>query len=275
MRSAHPFPTTRHLILLLTLFLFAASCSSETQDRADTISPDPLVLSIPQLYSTVTSIVVQVAYEPDAEPYTGSIQDEIPYWWILQSNIDALFFGRDVRPALYVPWGLEGMDPIPEQDRTAWTSSEIIALARSLWDTPMTSSTAYIHVLYLNGYYEDNGSMNIKVLGLSFAGSSLITIFKDVIVDTSSSTTISRFVEQATLVHEAGHILGLVDNGLPMVADHLDPDHPGHCTSQDCVMYWLNEGPADLRDFVQQVMDTGSLVMFGDECLDDAWYYEP
>ena len=81
------------------------------------------------------------------------------------------------------------------------------------------------------------------------------------------------FVEQATLVHEFGHVMGLVDNGIPMVSDHLDPDHPRHCTNEECVMYWQNEGAADLRDFVQQMMSTGSLIMFGEECLDDTRSY--
>lgn len=259
------------IILAFCLFVVTA-CSSETANTT-AAQPDPLVLNLVQLYSTVTSITVDVAYEPDAVPYTGSIQDGTPYWWILQNNIEALFLGRVM--SLYVPWTLDDMDPMTEQDQEAWTTDEIITLARALWNVPMTSTAAYVHVLFLSGYFEDNGTVKPQVLGVSFVGSCVIAIFKDVIVESGSGTAISRFAEQATLVHETGHIMGLVDTGVPMVSDHVDPDHPGHCTNPDCVMYWLNEGPYDLRDFVQQFMDTGSLVLFGDECLEDVWNYTP
>lgn len=276
MRPGYPISPARLIILCLPLIIVSlASCSSEAQNSTDTTNQDPLVLNIPQVYSFVTSIEVQVAYEPGAEPYTGSIGNDTPYWWILQGNIEALFFGRDIRPSLYVPCDIEGMDLIAEQGRDSWSVPDIMALARTLWDVTMTASSAYIHVLFLNGRYDDKGTVNSQVLGLSLAGSSVITIFKDVVVEAGSSASTSKFVEQATLVHEAGHTLGLVETGVPMVSAHLDPDHPGHCTNRDCVMYWLNEGPADLREFVQQVMDTGSLVMFCDECLEDAWCYAP
>lgn len=274
MKSRRPFPLARLPVLAAALLIGAAACSSEGQSTAGTAT-DPLALNLAQVYSTVTSISVQVAYEPDAEPFTGMSQGDTPYWGILQGNMEALFLGRAIEPAVFVPWDLSGMDPIPEQDEESWTSSEIIALARATWDQPMSESDAFVHILFLNGYFEDNGAANPKVLGVSYSGSSVITIFKDVVRASGSSAAVDRFVEQATLVHEAGHMLGLVDNGVPMVSGHLDPEHPRHCTNPDCVMYWLNEGAADLRDFIQQVIETDSLVLFGDECLEDVRQYAP
>ncbi|HOS97204.1 MAG TPA: hypothetical protein PLU54_06080 [Deltaproteobacteria bacterium] len=40
-------------------------------------------------------------------------------------------------------------------------------------------------------------------------------------------------------------------------------------------MFWQNEGASDLRDFVQQVIAADSLVLFCDDCLNDAWGYTP
>jgi len=267
-------PPSRAILTVLFMALIHAfsACSSEEESSTGT-GQDPLTLSLAQVYSTVTSLAVEVAYEPNAEPYTGTIHDEVPTWWILQNNIEALLQDRGI--SLHVPWDLEGMDPISGQDEEAWTSSEIVELARGIWDTPLTESAVSIRILFLNGNYEDEGTVNPQILGVSFVGTSLIAIFKDVIVNSSSSTAIAWFVEQATLVHETGHVLGLVDNGLPMVSDHADYDHVRHCTNQDCVMYWKNEGASDMRDFVRQVMETDSLVLFGDECLEDAWAYVP
>lgn len=266
-----PSPLRALALAILALFS-AAACSSE-QENTTGAGSDPLALNLVQLYSTVFSMTVDVAYEPDAVPYTGSIRDDTPYWWILQNNMEALFLGRDM--SLSVPWTLDDMVLLDEQGQDAWTTDEIIDLARSLWVVPMTAEDVYIHVLFLSGYFEDNGTVNRKVLGVSFGGSCVIAIFKDAILDSGSTLSISRFVEQATLVHETGHLLGLVDNGIPMVSDHADPDHPRHCENPDCVMYWLNEGADDLKDFVRRFVDTGSLVLFGDECLMDVWNYDP
>ena len=41
-----------------------------------------------------------------------------------------------------------------------------------------------------------------------------------------------RKVERATVVHELGHVLGLVSN-----PDHLQSKHPGHCRTARCVMH--------------------------------------
>ena len=41
-----------------------------------------------------------------------------------------------------------------------------------------------------------------------------------------------RKVERATVVHELGHVLGLVSN-----PDHVQSKHPGHCKTARCVMH--------------------------------------
>ncbi len=48
-------------------------------------------------------------------------------------------------------------------------------------------------------------------------------------------------IEEAVLVHEAGHNLGLVDNGIPMQTPHKDAQHGNHDSNQNCVMYWAVE----------------------------------
>ena len=70
-------------------------------------------------------------------------------------------------------------------------------------------------------------------------------------------------VERATLVHELGHVLGLVGNPL-----HTQPNHPGHCTRSRCVMnqpgtrsLLVNALPAFFAGHVPH--------RFGRRCLDD------
>jgi hypothetical protein len=174
-----------------------------------------------------------------------------------------------------VPQALEDMDPIADQAEETWTNAEILALAGSLHTTSMSGPTGYVHVLFLNGFLEKDGAGVPEIAGVAFRGVPVIAIFKDAIFYPGHSPAIARFSEQAILVHEAGHVLGLVDIGLPMGTDHLDAEHPAHCANPGCVMFWQNEGASDLRDFVQQVIAEDSLIIFCDDCLNDAGSYTP
>ena len=262
------------LTLLLAGFLSMAGCSGESEDNTLT-GEESFALDLSELYSEVNSIVVQVAYEPDAEPFTGATINGMQCWAVLEENIQALFEGRTIEPDLFVPNDLSEMVQIPAQEEQTWTAAEIIELAGNIWDRPQGFSAGDFYVLFLNGYLEKDGMENRQVIGASVVGTPVMVAFKDAILRSSDSPTVLMFVEQATLVHEFGHVMGLVDNGVPMVSDHLDPDHPRHCTNEECVMYWQNEGAADLREFAAQMISTGSLVMYGEECLEDTRSYMP
>ena len=74
------------------------------------------------------------------------------------------------------------------------------------------------------------------VLGLSYRGASF-AIFSDNIGGGTPFVTTDE-IEGTGAVHEAGHLLGLVNGGCPMAAPHEDAQSPFHCNDQDCVMFW-------------------------------------
>ncbi|HQI81948.1 MAG TPA: hypothetical protein PLR71_10365, partial [Deltaproteobacteria bacterium] len=219
-------------ILTAALLLINQGCSSEDGGGTNTGTGDPLALSLPWVYSSMTSLTFTVSYEPDAEPHIGTLWDGTPYWCILQNNVGALLLGRGI--TVNVPWDLEDMDPIADQAEESWTGTEILALARSLHTASTSGSTGYIHVLFLNGSYEKDNVVIPEVTGLAFSGIPVLAIFKDAIFYPGHSPAIARFSEQATLVHEAGHVLGLVDIGLPMGSDHLDAGHTAQTPDASC-----------------------------------------
>ncbi len=47
--------------------------------------------------------------------------------------------------------------------------------------------------------------------------------------------------ETAVINHEFGHLLGLVNNGTPMIGDHQDEPHGKHCDNSKCLMYYAAE----------------------------------
>jgi hypothetical protein len=52
------------------------------------------------------------------------------------------------------------------------------------------------------------------------------------------------------MTHEVGHILGLVNNGIPMQKAREDPDHRGHSSNPRSVMYWKVE-TGNIIDFLR------------------------
>lgn len=256
-------------VLVLCLLLGCGHGASQSDDATAAWDID-----IPALYTSTTSISVHVAYESGYAPYTDTIVNNHPAWSVLEDNLNALFDGRAIVPDIIIPQSLSEMTALPEQGKTTWTTAEVFSLAQSVWSDETSSTTAHFHILFLGGNFVDNGAVKPTVIGISLNGKSVLAVFKEVIT-ASSSSAVRRYVEQATVVHELGHALGLVNNGLPLNSAHQDTSHDKHCTNSNCVMYWQNEGGADLAAFVQQVIDTGETVMFGSECLDDALAYHP
>ena len=72
---------------------------------------------------------------------------------------------------------------------------------------------------------------------------STIAIFKDSVeaAENIIQRPSSEEIERAVSVHEAGHLLGLVNLVYESPIDHEDPDHPGHSNNDNSVMYWAIE----------------------------------
>lgn len=91
-----------------------------------------------------------------------------------------------------------------------------------------------IHLLFVHGIYSDDNT----VLGVAARGD-LAAIFVDQVAAASTPLIGSSAIETAVVMHEVGHLLGLVD--LYLHTGREDPEHPGHSTNSGSVMYWAVE----------------------------------
>lgn len=261
----------------IALFLFALSCSSSDSaaPRGGTTAYD----SPKTFFSTMTKLTVEVAYEPGAEPYVGNGPTGHPLWDFVKDNLDALFTGRPTAVTVTVPTTLEEMQAIPDQTNVTFSIDAIYTLAEKYRKGRSTATDGNFFLIFLDGYYEEDGVKNESVIGINISGTTILAMFKPVIKSTSAGggAFVPKFVELTTAVHEMGHGLGLVNNGIPMATSHQDADseHGKHCNNDQCVMYYLNEGAADLKAFVVQVLLSGNTVVFDQKCLDDARAYRP
>jgi hypothetical protein len=143
-----------------------------------------------------------------------------------------------------------------------WAFSELDTLARERFGGEVASGAATFHTMWLDGEYE-----NPNVLGVAWANRFLV-LFADRI-DAGCARPIDRLeealcqeAEVAIWTHEVGHVIGLVNNGIPIVEDHEDAERPGHTIDEDGVMYWAYEG-ANVFSLIESRLDDGDGLEFG------------
>lgn len=225
----------------------------------------------------MANVHVRVFYEPGAEPFAGNNAKGQPVWGLLEQNLQTVFETRNQTLTLHVPKTLGEMTEVPSQDKTNWSAQEIFDFVGTLGVQESTNESAYFSIVFLNGVFHTGQSPSPGTLGVSITGTTVIAIFKEAIrrLGPSDQSLTVKFGEQATLVHEMGHALGIVANGVDPVEDHHDEEHGSHCTNTSCVMYWMNEGNRDLLEFIQGIVQDGNITLYGQQCLDDIKAYRP
>lgn len=139
---------------------------------------------------------------------------------------------------------------IPSAPDKKYTINEIIALENEHRDHHSAGDTAALYIMYVAGGSSDDDG-DSRVLGVTYRGTS-IAMFKGNIQAATRSgplgiaTVDERCIERAVLVHEFGHVAGLVNLGAPMVRAHEDSAHKGHSSNKGSVMYYAVENAVDL-----------------------------
>ncbi|TGN19632.1 hypothetical protein [Leptospira idonii] len=270
-------------LLLIPFLIFPIShCTvAETDNRkelgfyallylSDYNNPDK-----PSVYfSTVRQVELEIAYETGAEPEAGNFAlGGSPYWSVTEDNLKAIFADRDYTVNVVIPTSSSEMKNIPKQNRSTWTVSQILDLASRYQSRRSDFQTARFFLVYVNGHLDNNGSPNTSVVGVNIGGTPVTVVFKDVVKDFAAN--MRPIAEQVTVVHELGHALGFVNNGIPLTSQHQDIPNGKHCTNTTCAMYHQIEGKTSLNNFAQSYFSTMSRVVIKSECLEDAKKYKP
>lgn len=147
---------------------------------------------------------------------------------------------------------LEPMEIAPgmaQRAGSSWTLEEIYDVHRAVFGlgTPWqfgSGTQAFLHVIYLDSslHYEYRGE---AVSAVGVESENVLFVFLDRSLFAIGPVD-GRFVqmdgrayemrEAGILLHEFGHALGLVDNGIPMVNTHNKPDDPAHSSNHESIM---------------------------------------
>jgi predicted Zn-dependent protease len=212
----------------------------------------------------VTTILVEVDYQDGAEPFVAEGSSDP--WNLFELNAKAL---HGSQKTYTIPRQLDQMEKLTTLSGADFTADQILEIAKNQRQNQSSATTRAYYVVFLNGYYRDASGRKNTTIGVSMGTSGVIAMFKPVI-DSAVTPAVQRFVQASTLVHEFGHSSGLVNNGLAPKSEHQDKANGAHCTNTKCVMYYLNEGAADLIDFIKKYVKDSDASLFGAECLADA-----
>lgn len=256
------------IALTILLIVFATSCGKfRIFKKSSLVKQDPI---------TTGTLKVNVFYEEGAEPYTsisGALVNlpnvsQLQVFTVLQENLKAAFPGKTI----IVPKDLSAMSKMSAKNKSTWSYNDIHDLGENLGENSAGDTTTF-NIFFVKGN-ADSAQGGTNVIGLHLSGTKTMAIFKDVVEASGSTSMVRMYVEQATLVHEMGHGIGLVNNGLPLTSTHEDSGHHAHCSNPNCVMYWQNEGAADLVNFINSRATNTNLVMYDQACLKDVTSYK-
>ncbi len=124
-------------------------------------------------------------------------------------------------------------------DRTQWSSAQLREIASQNRDTRSGGDTVSVYVLYVEGEFIANGQ-STNAIGVAHNASEF-AVFPDKWAGLGGLLGSDSAIERAVLVHEWGHLLGLVNIGYTSEIDHEDPEHKGHSRNQGSAMYWAIE----------------------------------
>jgi hypothetical protein len=156
------------------------------------------------------------------------------------------------------------MSTAPTQGLASYSISDIKSIENAHRTAKTNGKTLTAYILFLDGDYSANEG-NAKVLGVAYGNTSM-AIFEKTIRSFSGGVTQPpvKTLESTVILHEVGHILGLVNNGTPMQVTHQDATHGRHCTDQNCLMYYA----AETSDIIANIAG-GTIPSLDSNCLND------
>lgn len=166
---------------------------------------------------------------------------------------------------LHKPGGIHiTLSSIPSPGKSQYTIKDITQIENKYRTAYTEGDTIAVHYFFADGNSSQN-TQNAKVLGLSYYNTSIVIFEKTIRSYSGGLGQPSRAMLEATVMrHEFGHILGLVNIGTPMVTPHEDPNHKGHCTNKNCLMYYN----VNTSDVVQNILNSG-IPQLGPDCRND------
>lgn len=117
-----------------------------------------------------------------------------------------------------------------------------------------------IYILFTNSRHVDK-----RILGTAYRNTSAVIYGKAIRENSNVKGKLThQELETAVLLHEVGHLLGLINKGSPVGSGHTDPDYPDHCNNKNCLMYHATETKK-----LSSILLKGTIPVLDSNCVAD------
>ncbi|AIY11866.1 MULTISPECIES: hypothetical protein [Cellulophaga] len=263
------------VVLLLALLVFVNCSKSTSTDTESSGSTDPNVTinKVPNLQGTGDSandflsnanfdkLLIEIGYVTGFKPDETAIDDFIEFIkeTTFKETVEIQYL--ELSSSGKENLSINEVDEIIQEERTAYNTDDTLALFIYFSDAPSD---------------EDEPEEDLVTLGAAFRNTSLV-IYESTIIDLANKSfrVDVATVETATLHHELGHLLGLVNIGTEMVNDHEGTftnedgvETPSqHCNQDGCLMRAELEFGAAMKEAI--TAKNGQVPELDVECLRD------
>lgn len=166
-----------------------------------------------------TALRVEIQYMEGFEPDREALYNLRIFLQKYLHKPDGIFIEtKQIAPATHTELTRQDVMELERKSRTVYSKGKELGL----------------FILYTNGRY-----INPKILGLAYQNTSAVILGKLIQNHSGHIGQPDRTkLETTVLLHEMGHLLGLINRGSVMESDHQDEDHEGHCSNKKCLMYY-------------------------------------
>jgi predicted Zn-dependent protease len=166
-----------------------------------------------------TSLRVEVQYMKGFKPDRAALKNLKDFLEKHLNKPEGIFvITKEIKPTGKLVLNRQEVDSIRKVNRTVYSTINQIA----------------VHILYTDGDYINN-----SILGEAYRNTSIVLFGKSIKDNSGRISKPSRTTLETTLLlHEFGHLLGLMDKGSPMYTDHKDASNHSHCQNKNCLMYY-------------------------------------
>jgi len=216
---------------ILLIFFITISCTKDDNLGNDLNSDYPYKQQVGYSANDILSnkkfsdIYVEVMYVAGFRPSAETLTNFINFIALRTYKTNIVVEERLINVTLKSIYSTEDIRSIEDANRSVFSIENQLAIS----------------ALFLNGK-SSNETETTTILGTSYRNTSFV-IFEETIQTASNNTfgPSKIILESSVILHEFGHLLGLVNNGTNMLENHEDSTNKAHCTNENCLMYYLLE----------------------------------
>ncbi|NND15955.1 MAG: hypothetical protein HKN89_06485 [Eudoraea sp.] len=236
-------------LLLLTLML--VQCSKD--ESPSTPTPDFKAANLLATGASANDIlandvysnmVIEAVYNPGFRPTSAAMAEFVNFLQERTFKLDISVTYREIPSEGVEKFSIQQAADLEEEVRTLYNDGDTIAIYIYFSDTISDG---------------DDPQNQLVTLGASYRNTSMIIYEQTIKALAAQSSEIGETdIESATLMHEFGHLFGLVDLGTAQVNNHSDPTSSNHCITDNCLMQAEIQFGGGMMGMLQSLAAKGS-----------------